>query len=1220
MFQSFIKNFLLSTVVLQLIFGQTIAYAANPDIGAQEQTINQINEFMKTSEPSDIPFVDYMEKFVFDHTQPLKRFNLSSFQGKQVYIGYGVYDQDQKYCKYIEQPGLDPNGQASDRVDTYFTNISSFNQHQYAISIDPMSFSECMNKVNKFGGYMASPTSVAESGFLGSKFGGDKWLGVERGSCTTDYVNQEGSSQKYFDWSMSQDEACLPGQLQVKQNAYGKWVQQTGNETNYCVLETDSEDITRPVKVCAPWWRIERDYKNETEVEYSGINIYRINQADIPQQFNICVRHAAEAIADAEEKPRREVSCTTYYDATSAPECLKDPLQPICFVDECEGYVKNACTHKEELTPFKDYTKVQAMVNGTMTWIRGKDMIRTQIYDCPPSPPSADTCLEKSQVVIYPKECPGSQCHALKQCIYGAVNQDVKNQCYLDYNCNKIYGSPDSPVFNGGGELIELLGICEDGTVLHFPANVQNRNERVCLEYSEYTITERINQNCTLERPYTDHVVHMSLTGVDIYEDDPMCVRTNNLFEARPIQELTLNYATAGFARTVIKKSYINGTEQLMVNHGSGSYVRSPNEVFPVEDSVDFTVTVTATSIDCSDITGTWAAAQGARLNSGVLNIKSSAQDPLIPAGQMQMEYIGLSEDACEERDNQFGNGTHIYEENNSTGEHSCKVFYPKSQEDAKFQLIQGIGSEEQPTDFLSEYPISTQECNRYAQCIGAAYNEDELAGGNGYCKLKAGEEYAAPTAEPTLPPGPDPERCYPPAGAGAAATEFDGNEDVFSIQEVVDGQFGYYSNHTTWPYVNNVVTYQGLELLPIKKVPTIKDALVYEGIFKQVSILTKKPAILLGAVSGAVSGFVASPAILGLVTTTFGIGMVVVVVFVLVALIFGPKKKYNEQWNYWSVYKYVPKERYIINIYNYDYRILVTDKFNNAKVYQTAQNEENFKLLYMQYGEDPRENGGHTDELTSFTGTLEPEDFKIMINNWFKQKQQLFMCFGWAKESVPQDPFETGIHVKYPKCKWYNWTCDKRKEQTHSPYIDPYFKTMANTYQGAVNTAVIFVPYIGDYEVKAFDGGGGLLGVVTVYESEFLASAADKAANAQVMFGLNMNIAVPEGTVDKACRYELMAEWGGGVSGIYYENDDTGLYEGCSKSSDPYVSSHSARMLTVRSLDENKEFKIYLERPMPWANRTFLVTLGEKEIRKYRCYEDFGECADADFTTEGEQ
>ncbi len=299
-------------------------------------------------------------------------------------------------------------------------------------------------------------------------------------------------------------------------------------------------------------------------------------------------------------------------------------------------------------------------------------------------------------------------------------------------------------------------------------------------------------------------------------------------------------------------------------------------------------------------------------------------------------------------------------------------------------------------------------------------------------------------------------------------------------------------------------------------------------------------------------------------------------------------------------------------------------DEAGAPKVYTEGSNHY-YKLIYAEFGKDPRTFGF----TKSFTGTFEPPDFKILINNWFKQKEHLLMCYGWSKGAIPRASVETSVVRGYPHCHWYNFFCNKRTPRRKS--LDdavkdiryPFLKDMTNYYKGAVNTVSIVVPYIGDYKVKAYDKHNNLIGETTVYEDQFIDSTSDKASYAQLMFGLKMDLAenIQEGTDAQACRYDLMTEWGGGVSGIYYENQETGMGYKCAKSNDLYVQDHSAVKLTVQSLGSDKAFVIKLDKPLPFANRAFLVTLGQKEVRKYRCFEDFKDCKDSDFITdEGEQ
>jgi hypothetical protein len=117
-------------------------------------------------------------------------------------------------------------------------------------------------------------------------------------------------------------------------------------------------------------------------------------------------------------------------------------------------------------------------------------------------------------------------------------------------------------------------------------------------------------------------------------------------------------------------------------------------------------------------------------------------------------------------------------------------------------------------------------------------------------------------------------------------------------------------------------------------------------------------------------------------------------------------------------------------------------------------------------------------------------------------------------------------------------------------------------------------------------------------------------------MFGNVMNLAsgITEGTDSGACRNDLMVEWGGGVSGIYYENDNTGLYSGCNKSADTYVMDHAAVKVLVRPLNQTTAYVVTFDKPMPFPNRIFLATLNEKEKRMYRCFSPFGDCASTSF------
>lgn len=290
---NFFKQLLLFILYFQLIVGN--AYAGVP-IKTKTRTNDIINGILDKPTPSDLPFIDYLDNFIHDRIQPIKRLNLSKYKGKQLYIGYGLYDTNQNYCKYIEQPGLDPEHNARDKISTYFRNISTFNLHKYAISIKKMSFQQCKDLAGKFGLHVAVPTTQAENSFLNGRFpvktNEKKWLGISKETCSNNkpYKNEEGLEQEYFDWSQFEKRNCNPSKLHIVQNSFGTWRKDNLYSQNYCLVEADSEDINRPLKVCAPWWRVERDYKKDYKTNWGGVDIYKINQADIPAQTVVCSR------------------------------------------------------------------------------------------------------------------------------------------------------------------------------------------------------------------------------------------------------------------------------------------------------------------------------------------------------------------------------------------------------------------------------------------------------------------------------------------------------------------------------------------------------------------------------------------------------------------------------------------------------------------------------------------------------------------------------------------------------------------------------------------------------------------------------------------------------------------------------------------------------------------------------------------------------------------
>ncbi|MDK2063327.1 hypothetical protein PT447_00135 [Aliarcobacter butzleri] len=1228
------------------------AFANTNEIEADERTLEKINTFLKSGTPSDIPFIDYMESFANDNSQPLKRFDLSDYEGKKVFLGYGIYDKGQNFCKYVEKPGMpDPK--------LYFQNITTFNKHTYALSMTTMNYNSCINLANQFNGTPVVITSAPENSFVYSKYNGlSKWIGLERASCLEEYKNKDGLNQEYFNWSSLSETggSCDTGKLNVIQNNYGTWNKKDKSELNFCLVEIDTEEITRPIKICAPWWRIEREYQKETETIFGGIDVYKINQADIPEQFNICTKFEEKAIATTNESVKRKVTCTSYYDSMIAPECLKNPYQDICYVDECNGYIKNACRIVNTLSGFKNYTKAEAVIDGAKKIIKGKSDIKTHVYECPPSLPSLQSCEEQSTVIIFPKECPGSDCEGYKTCVQNSSTITEKNNCSTKFNCEKIYGSPDNVEYNTDGSIKFLKNTCSNGTTLTFEPSIQNKESKKCLEYEYYTIEEEVSQKCVLDRPFTDHIVDTSLTEEDIYMNNPKCIRLNNVLDSRPTVEVKVDYINNGFSQTVLKKSYLDGEENIDIREGSD--LDSMNAAMDVvkyfegikEKKENEVIKETARDINCSEYTEEWGIRNDKIINNYVvINQGLPTEKKYLPTAiasdngtTLYVKYLNVPDNTtCNSIKTKIG-GTGI--DYTSTSK-VCLVNINKLSAD-KFSLIKGNGSlESYPNEiketinnvssdedclslqisksgtsysytqstkvceiykddtttstaytdytYITDNPITKKACDNIAYCLNGIFNESAYASaGSSQCQITTGENYeyvesaTLETIDSFAGDSKRDENCVPKPTNGSYLSQLNGTQDIYSIQEVITGDFGYYSNYNSHPFTNNVVKVNNKQVYPIKETPVLDDPLIYEGNFKQTSIFTIRPNYLVGFFTGGV----VSVALSEITGITLGN-----ITFMIASIIFNKKVKLNEQRFKWVIYKLVPQERYIHNIYGYDHRVL---KLNpDGTVYVDSQNR--VKLIYA--------------ELDGFSGTLKPNDFKAMLNNFYVQKESLLTCMGWNKSNVANisHSVEKQVLVDYPKCKTLAWKCDKKNTKEYNHNKNPFFKRMTNNYVGALNGLSIVVPYLGDYELKAFDQFDNLLGTIIIKENDFIESTTEVAKYAQVMFGLNMDLAdgINEGTKNNACRYDLMTEWGGGVSGIYYENNNTGNNVNCQKSQDSYVKLNSATKISIRSLTTDRPHIINLVKPLPFANKIFLTTLNEKEIREYRCYQQFGEC-----------
>ena len=1181
-------------VAYQLIFSQAFLMASDIENIVRNDTIR--DNMRNSSLPSNIPFLGYTESFHAEHVKLIDKHDLSQYEGKEVYVGYGIFDGGENYCKYVDLPN--PPAQ---KIDVKFKDFKKFNNKTYGILRDgDVTYNSCKAIVESYGGIVATPLNRGDDSIIRS-FKVDNWIGIFRSDCSQDYVSYTGETLNYSNWTALEDNSeCENSELNAVQTTSMSWRKVSKNDTKKCIIEISSPFADRPIKFCAPWWRVERTYTKPENMNINGLNLFSINQADVPELYNVCTEMNSEAIAAIDNNETYEFQCTTYFDSTMGSECLESPMQPQCKVSECKGYVENACKHIRTVTPLKDYTKIIIQENGSEVSVKGKVNIRTQIYECPMVVPSNDDCIKKSSVVAYPKECPGSECDAKKECYSIATNSDDFLACDAKFSCEKIYPLIDRlPASEDlvNGELKFLRGECSDGTELRFPVNIQDKTDKICKLYSTIEETKEITEKCFSDRQFHDIVLNMSITNDDFYQDDPDCVRTNNIVDARPVRNVIFDISFNGLSENVISKITMPNNKNILNTVGQSTYIRNFAESRLIVRSENGSVIEdnSANSIGgcplldsgSEETVGSWMEYKlkpifekdliQVRLNSTTVQI----------SGTLDNSSCGLLADS-------IGG---IKKSNDS----NCRIERPSTAQDNIFYSIEaGVesGDENDPDRLLiykSEVTTyNATQCNDWAICL----NADGIIDAGGRCvATQIDTSLSNPEVEETTEELTD---CKPPSGIDQVTSTINGLTDIFLIEDKIEGSWGYASNYFSTAHVSNVVSINGKEAFPIVQPSLISDQLDYLSKIQQGSITTKKPRILAGLLTGTDTGAALLYAeVLG--------GVVAVVVVLLVAL-FGKKRKYNEESVYWVLYKDIPKLFYIKG--PYDNRI-VSDMGSFMRV------------KYSIGGEDP----GETPVFgwANFSGTLRSGgDFETFMANLFKRKQQTFACLGFDIAQTPRTNKELGYEVPgFPGCKWYHTSCNKYSIGPVEDYSTTLLKRMGGFFLGATNSISIVTPYIGDYEVEGYNQYGEILGTFIIKENDFINESDSTMAYAQVPFAQNMQLAegMTDGAQDGACRDVQMVEFGGGVSGIYYENQDSGgVYNSaCEKSQDNYVQDHSLTKIKIRPLNQEDFIDLELSLPMPYANRIKLVTMSTKEIRKYRCYLDFENCSEDDFIRDSE-
>lgn len=1194
------------------------------------------------SESSSIPTGGTLHQFrpqtldVFDHV------DASTTPEAYAYVGYGVFDEEEDNCVYIDARPEDGSS-----VDSAFNEFKTYNGHSYGISRTPMTYGQCQQSAAKYYGYPIMITTEEENGAANVFFRAHSfWTSTQRASCSEPYRDQRGRVQDYFDWPNGST-ACEPIKLQVIQSAgSSKWSAVNGTETHHCVVEFESADYEQPVKVCAPWWSVERTYSLPSvdkylvqSVDENGdvveIDLRNINQKDFPKNVEVCTK--VEPSTGSVDAGTQEVICNSYFDIRRSPRCHDNIKQEVCKVDECRGSIKNTCELIETADAPLPYAKQLVIVDGVEEWVKGKDEIKMHKYRCPVVTKQAG-CLQTQTVSMLPQPCPGTD---------------------IDENGDpirpiRVYGSASTPGKYDGGTLVALYGECPDGSRVEVPVDVYRQTNSTCLKYASTDHTKTIDEMCFIERGYIDHTVLTALTTEDVYMDDNSCVRLNNIEESRPKQEIIIDYETYGFANVGVVKARLDGTKvdnspQHVISRyfqnaiASGEYGFQEFHSATAEEMISSYDLSNIQQIECDDY----------KDNAYIDHLKDY-QDHYVkasydyPSGNI-LTFGRITKDLCESRISAVG-GTILWgaDDTNATevadydatyetlygfsvrGLSSADLIQPISlgmivdecvavvpagavSGEVFDRLLFGMTGPSASADITMDTSavVDYLECRRKAACTYSDIQNSSHYGGEQVCVLHKSETSGtAVWAEVEAETAAEIEAQTPPvsvetsddtlAGASSKGTlpldSIDGVSDIYAVMEYTDFDWGHFSSYSSRIYRSNKVSINGLQVSPMVPHPVVPEPL-YEDYWwdgksyvgreygKQVRL-----AVGIGA-GGGVDSYGGSTIASAFLTT----GVSSATALVLAA--FEPQVKTFEMHNVSEVYNpldpslywYVP---------------------NPNPLYETRQKRDNRQgkasVFYAEFEQQTQDGVMRDSQEASYFKTLQIE------------KLAMYKELNINTNNYEFPPHEKMLPMGYPsKCPWYNVWCTKDREGvidswTTLPHPEYHERTLTVHYMGATNSITIVVPYRADYEVKAYDKHDQLISEKIVYETAFT-DGVEKMRNAPVDLGTGTITTAPGIQAQRACLSDPMAEVGGGVSGAYYELGSTGTHIGfaCDQADFAYTQEHAITRLTVKATNTDQSFTIDLIKPMSYLNRAYLSTLDVSEAREYRCYSAFEDCLD---------
>lgn len=351
---------------------------------------------------------------------------------------------------------------------------------------------------------------------------------VERTNYTYDEFNTTSSGKttnlKYFQYyDMMPDEISMPIFENMNMSSYsdkrlivGYGMVDPAGKNCKVFLKQDT-GFANDIKICLPWWRIERVYQKEQLTLQKLVSYFQsMPRPREPKLVNYCKNWQSSATYSG-----GIVTCTTYYDRFKSPECYDNPMQNACKVNNCGMYLEKECQLERVVTPDDSANKLwganyQQGGVEPVTKVDAKVGLQTKQYSCPSGKIIPYTsCLEEQTALMYPYECKSDD---------PSTPRDDGEYKYCDSN---------SPTYDSSGNIVGFLGKCSDGRSVVCDVDTIAETKKVCTAPVYKTSTEDTAKSIQVTRQYKEKNIDIYSGQPDIYANDPSCVRANTVEEAR---------------------------------------------------------------------------------------------------------------------------------------------------------------------------------------------------------------------------------------------------------------------------------------------------------------------------------------------------------------------------------------------------------------------------------------------------------------------------------------------------------------------------------------------------------------------------------------------------------------------------------------------------------------------------------------------------------------